>query len=474
MKIRRSICLILCFALMAALLCGVSAAQTDLSVSAGCHSVDAAQAVGGNEKIADTAKAVIVYERSTGTLVYAYNADKQIYPSSMVKLMTALVALELGEMSDVVTVKRSVLDSVAIGSVSAGLVSGEEISLQDLLYCMMVASANDASAVIADHIAGSQEDFIALMNEKAAAIGCTGTNFTNVHGLHDSENYTTARDILRILEVGLQNPDFRAMFETETYTVPATNKSEQRVLQTTNNMMIEGKYFDERVTGGKTGSTDQAGRCLAVTANAGDMELIGIVMGAKATYSEDGSYLTRFGSFEEMEEILDFAETNFECRQLFYENQVIAQYSVENGSNNVVTTPVSDGFCVLPKDIQPDQLRWEYASQVSGLTAPVAQGQPITSIKVWYGDICLASTDLVAMNAVKVYEPYSVPKSAADEKDEEEHGEILAMILSVILGIAVIVIVGMFLMRLIQTAIIKSRVRRRRKNRRRNRNARME
>ena len=477
MKISKTICLMLCIVTVFCGVTGVCAAEYDVSVSAGCHSVDASVAIGGSEKMVDTAKAVVLYERSTGTLVYSYQPDEKIYPSSMVKLMTAIVALEEGNLTDVVTVTRSALDSVAIGSVSAGLSRGEEISLYDLLMCMMVASANDASAVIAEHIAGSQEAFVALMNDKAAELGCTGTHFSNVHGLDHEENYTTARDILRILETGLNIPDFKAMFETASYTVPATNKSEERLLHTTNHMMSTEsikKYLDERVTGGKTGATDKAGRCLAVTATIGDMELIGIVMGAKATYSSDGSYLTRFGSFEEMAEILDYAQDHFERRQLFYENQVISQYPVANGSNNVVTMPVSAGYCVLPKSIQPEQLRWEYAVDVDHLTAPVAQGEKITSMEVWYGDICLARTDLVAMNAVSVFVPYSEPKDDTDAKNEQAHGEILAMILGVILVIAVLVIAGFFMRRVIQTMIIKARIRRRRRERRRNRNARME
>lgn len=477
MKFYRIICIFLCLVLLGGAFCSVASAGTDPAVTAGCSGVDAALPIGGSAKLTDTATASILYERTTGTLVYAYNPDARIYPSSMVKLMTVIVALEHGDLEETVTVTRTALESMGIGVVSVNLVRGEEMTLRDLLYCIMVASANDASTVVAEHIGGSQAGFAALMNEKAEQIGCTDTNFTNAHGLHDENCYTTARDILRVLEYGLQNPEFKTMFEAASYTIPATNKSEERLIHTTNHMMsketVKNK-FDSRVTGGKTGSTNAAGRCLAITAQVGDMELIGIVMGAKATYSEDGLSVERFGSFEEMSELLDHAQENFECRQLFYANQVIAQYAVAEGRNNVVTGPSEDGYCVLPKGTTAQELTWEYADTAEGLTAPVEKGQSITGLEIWYGDICLASTDLKAMYDVAVYEPYAEPKSATDKKNEESHGDLLALILGVILGIVVAIVVGMFLLRLLRIAIVKARIRKRRRNRRRNRNARME
>lgn len=474
MKKTRAICLIMCLMLLFQGVLSVNAENTDATVGGACRTVDASVALGGSEQLVETSTAVMVYERSSGILVYSYNPDEVIYPASMVKMMTALVALENGNLSDVVTVTRSALDSVAIGSVSAGLVKDEELTLEDLLYCMMVASANDAAAVIAEHIAGSQYAFIELMNEKAAELGCTNTHFSNVHGLHDEQTYTTVRDICRIIDAGLDDPVFKAMFEAETYTVEATNKSDARSIVTTNNMMSKletSKYYDERVTGGKTGATNQAGRCLAVTAQINDMELIAIVMGAKATYEVAGLVLSRFGSFEEMGELLDYVEDTFEYRQIFQQNQVISQHAVSGGSNYVATTPVQTLYCVLPKEADVSQLTWSYGSELNSLSAPIAKEQVLSTLQVWYGGICIAETDLVAMNGVDVYVPFSEPDGNDDEVQEEEHGAIIAVILGVLLGIAVLIVVAMTVVGMIQKAAVKARVRRRRRNRRRNRNA---
>lgn len=474
MKKTRTICLIICLLLLVQPVLSAGALETDVTSGTGCRTVDASVALGGSEQLVETSTAVMVYERSSGVLVYAYHPDDVIYPASMVKMMTALVALEHGELSDVVTVTRSALDSVAIGSVSAGLVREEQLTLEDLLYCMMVASANDAAAVIAEHIAGSQYAFIELMNEKAVELGCTNTHFSNVHGLHDEQTYTTVRDVCRIIDAGLNDPDFKAMFEAETYTVEATNKSEARTIVTTNHMMSKletSKYYDERVTGGKTGATNQAGRCLAVTAQINDMDLIAIVMGAKPTYEVAGLVLSRYGSFEEMGDVLDYVENTFEYRQIFHENQVISQHAVSGGSNHVATTPVQTLFCVLPKEADLSQLTWSYGSELNSLSAPLEKGQVLSTLQVWYDGICIAQTDLVAMNGVTVHVPFTEPEGNIDKVQEEEHGAMAAIIMGVVLGVVILVIVSIAAARMIHKAAMKARARRRRRNRRRNRNA---
>ena len=476
MKFYKLISLILAAFLLLGTLPLSAAAQgqeADRSVTSGCHSPNAAMPLSDTGKLTETAKAVILYERNSGTLIYAWNPDTQIYPSSMVKMMTALVALEKGDLQEMVTVTKRALSYVEIGSVSAGLQAGEKLSLKDLLYCMMVASANDASTVIAEHIGGSQEGFLAMMNSRAAELGCTGTKFTNVHGLHDEGTYTTARDICRIVDVALENEVFRTMFTTVSYDIPATNKAEARKVWTTNYMLSKEnkdnvkKYYDERVTGGKTGATNEAGRCLVVTAEGGGMELLSIVMGAEPVYEEDGLALKSFGSFEETKVLLDYALGKYQYRQVFFDGQAVSQFPVKDGANAVVACPATSASTVLPVDITPDKLTWIYGDATGFVTAPVKKGQVLSTAQVWYGSKCLAQTDLVAMNGVAEWSAPVIPPMP--EGSAGALWKVVLIVLCVLLGLGVLSGFVVFLRRMILRARQKARRRRRRNGRQRSR-----
>ena len=461
----RIFCILLSlFLVVAPLMVGAEVNPADPAVISGCHSVDAAEMLSPSEKMTDTARAVVMYELNSDTMLYTWNPDAKIYPTSMVKMMTALVALEKGNLDDEVTVTRKVLDELPIGIVSAGLKYNEVISLRDLLYCTMVASANDASIVIANHIAGSTAEFVQMMNEKAAQIGCTGTNYSDVNGLHNENTYTTARDICRLIEVALQNETFREMFETATYTVAATNKSEERKITTTNHMMNENnrKYYDVRVTGGKTGATDEGGRCLALTAEANDMQILCVVMGAQPTVEKDGT-ISAHGSFEESKILLDYAFKTYEPRQVFYSGQTVTQYPVVGGAHDVVTQPAASIMTILPRDLDDSQIRWVHLQTQNNITAPVQQGDKIGVIQAWYGDKCLAQTDLVAMNHVPQYQTPIIP-----EKPQTQGGGDGWLIVLWIIGGIVLVAVLAFLA-LICVRNVRVMNHRRRNRRRRDR-----
>jgi len=472
MKKIRTLCLFLCLLMaVSALLLPVQAAQIDQSVQNGCHSVDASLQLSDEGKLVETSKAVIIYDLTSDTMIYTWNPDAKIYPASMVKLMTALLALEKAELTDKVAVTKRALSYVEIGSVSAGLVAGEELTLEDLLNCMMAASANDAATVIAEYIGGTQETFIKMMNQRAAELGCTGTNYTNAHGLHDENNYTTARDICRLLDFAMDIPEFRALFCAESYTVPATNKSEERKVFTSNYMMSREtvkKHYDERVTGGKTGATDEAGRCLAATAEGNGMELLTIVMGAEPVYEEDGLSVRYFGSFEETAQLLDYAFEKFECRQVFSEDQTISQYPVENGANAVVTRPARAAYTVLPRGVEIDKLTWIYGDSVGTITAPVQAGQTISAVQVWYGSRCLAQTELVAANSVALWQAPVVPDDPT-EQDDGNSWKLVAIIGGAVLGIGALVAMIIWIRKGIRRMAANLRRRRRRINRRRSR-----
>ena len=447
----------------------IIANATDASVTGGSHSVDAVKPLMAEEKLLETSEAVFLFERNSDTLVYAYHADELIDPAGMPKLMTALIAVEKGNLSDIVTVSKKAIESIGIGTVVAGLVKGEELTLEQLLYLMMVKSANDAAAVIAEHIAGSQQDFVDMMNDRAMEMGCTNTVFTNATGLPDENSGTTARDLCRILDIALENEMFRTLFTAKNYTVPATNKSEERNVTTSNLMALESNknYYDSRITGGKTGATKD-GRCLTFTAEGSGMELIGIVMGAVPTYEVENIVIKTYGSFEESKVLLDHALSQFEYRQIFYPDQAVSQHPVVDGATDVVLSPNREMSAVLPVDLNPEQLSWVYGSVSSNIQAPVKSGEVLSTLQIWYQDTCVAQTDLVAMYDVPVWQ---APNDFNQTIDSSDGGSVIPAVIGVIFGGIAAIVVVWVAVNAIRRAVIKSRRKRRRRQQRRRFNA---
>ena len=192
-----------------------------------CMTLDAKIALAGNSQLLPTAQAVVLYAPDSDTMLYSWNADQELDPSGMNKIMTALLALESGELEAMVSVTSTALNSVEIGAMSAGLRAGESLTLRDLLYLMMVGSANDAAAVIAEHISGSQAAFVTSMNQRAKELGCTKTYFLNPTGLSAEGQYTTARDLAKITAKALKMEAFVELFSAVEYTVPASDTTRE-------------------------------------------------------------------------------------------------------------------------------------------------------------------------------------------------------------------------------------------------------
>lgn len=448
----------------------VQAAGADTAVTAGCNSPDAAVPLSSEGQLLDTAQSVILYDLNSDTMIYAYNPDLQVYPASLVRLMAVMVAIEHADLTDEVVVSQSALMNMESDAIVFGLRAGERLSLESLLYLMIVSAANDPGPVVAEHVAGSQVEFAKLMNEKAAELGCTGTHFTNAHGLHDPNNYTTARDLLRITKAALEIPLIRKMFESDYYIVPATNYSNERTAFTSNYMLsnkVVSKYYDARLTGGKTGATEAAGRCLVATSEGNGMRLLSVVMGTVPTYEEGTNLILRFGSFEETAALLDFAYARYEYRQLFYTNQVLTQMTVAGGANAVTLTPAQTIATVLPISLDESLLVYEY-NREAGLTAPIMAGSQISPLEVWYDSVCLGTTELLAMYDVP---RWGTPQEAEPAPEEEEEGSwgLMLLVLGVLLAIALIAVLMMIAVRWVRMALIRARRRRRHENRRRSR-----
>lgn len=227
---------------------------------------------------------VMLFNAETGQEIYSKNADTKIYPASTTKLITALIAAESGKLDDEVKVGEEV---TAFGEESSlmKLKAGETIAARDLLYGMMLVSGNDAAAAMAVHLAGGIDAFSAQMNAKAQELGMTGTHFTNPHGVHDDNHYTTGGDMKKLAMAVFQNNELMQMADTKTYTVQPTDKvTETRQLKNTNKLIYsdpqhpeDGVFYYEYANGMKTGLTPQAGGCLVASATKGDLSLIALV-----------------------------------------------------------------------------------------------------------------------------------------------------------------------------------------------------
>ena len=444
----------------------------DFSVVSGCNTLEGQTPFLGTQKLVENGEAMVLYELGTDTLMYADNADEQLPPASLIKILTALIAVEKGNLDDLVTVKQAVLDTLDPDAAMASprLVADEVLTLRDLLCCMMVSAANDAAVVLADYVMGSQDAFVAEMNRYAEELGCTNTNFVNVHGLHHKDQYTSARDIARILAKGIQNEQFCEIFFADKYVVPATNKNESRILVTQNYLMnkdIVVIHYDERVKGSRTGTTANGTTNIGSYAEVDDMKLISVVMGSASTYDEKTGYVKVFGGYGETQQMLDLGFTGNKACQLIYENQVLKQVPITDGSSDVTIASKEARSSVIPADMTLDRLEYRYVNEVP-LTLPVQEGQHVSTLQIWCNNVCIAQTDIFAMSNVVAADHVFLD----EEKQSVDVARVLGVvfkIIGVILIVGLLIVVAFNLRKFNQIAKQTRQRRRNRRNRRRSR-----
>ena len=416
----------------------------DASVAYGSRTLDAQKPLADTDDYTANVKAALVYDLGADTLVFAQDADVQLYPASLTKVMTCLLTLEMeSDLDQMVTVTKAGLKGMEPGGSNVALQVGEEMSVRDLLYCLMVKSGNDAASVLAVHNSGSIEAFVEVMNQRAAELGCTGTHFMNPHGLHDDQHYTTARDMAKILKQAMSYPLFEEIFCTKEYTVPATNLSEARELKTTNYMIRSNGYpivTDSRVKGGKTGNTNKAGRCFVTLAEKDGMRLLTVVLGAKAVYGEDGYSFLRYGNFEETAGLLNFAYKNYTTMQVLDPTQVAGQFAVTDGSNNAFGAISQSMSAAVPLGSGYEAIRYEY-TLTGELTAPVEKGQIIGLVRVWYGNTCLAQQEIRSATDVEVQKQLTGKDPAQTGAELERWDGVLKIVLAVVAVLFVLVLV---------------------------------
>ncbi len=418
--------------------------EAKTSVVNGCRGIDSMVPYLGTLQLTENAQSVFLLEANTDTLMYAWNPDQQLPPAGMVKIMTALIAIEKGTLTDVVTVREDVINSVSKDARTTELQVGEVLTVEQLLYCVLVQGSNDAAAVLADHIGGSQEQFVVMMNDRATELGCRDTVFINVHGLHDDNQLTTVRDVARILDTAIENELFNTLFGTTHYTVEKTNKSEARDLESSNHMMHKEMYeiyYDERITGGRTGVNNMGLRCIATTSSQGNMDLICVVMGSESKINDRG-IVEQIGGFKETKELLDKGFSGFKTAQILCRGQAVKQYQVRNGSADVVLATDESIHSVVPSNATPGSFNYQYVELNGAFNAPIKKGQKMAKVQVWNGNVCIAEADLYAMNDVAV----NYQQIVVNERGKLSVG---VTILIVILALIICATGGLFVVRIV-------------------------
>ncbi len=244
-----------------------------------------------------SSEAAVVMEDSTNTILYSKNADEVLYPGSTVKIMTCLLALENCQLTDEVTMTATGVSGVTDGGASIASQVDEVFTIEQCLYAIMVASANDIALQIAEHTGGSVEAFVQMMNDRATALGCTNTVFTNPTGLPDENQHTTAHDMALIMQAAIQSDAFRTIAAATSYTIPATNKAAARNLTSKFTMTDTGNIgFYEGCIGGKEGYTEASGSTLVCAAQRNGMTLISVVLkGASGQTAPDAASILNYG-----------------------------------------------------------------------------------------------------------------------------------------------------------------------------------
>ena len=248
----------------------------------------------------------VVMDADSGAVLYSLDRDIRRYPASITKILTCLLVLENSSMDETVTIGDDAMAVAIAGNSNINPVLGEQFSMEDCLYMLMLKSANDIAVQLAVHVGGSVENFAQMMNDRAAAIGCTGTHFTNPSGLPDENHYTTANDMALIMRECLKNETFRKLISTTVWTVPPTNMTaESRTYENHNQLILDGEFYYEFCIGGKTGYTDAAQRTLVAAAVKDGRTLVGVTM-----HGPDRS------DFSDMKALFEYGFNNFSVKEI--------------------------------------------------------------------------------------------------------------------------------------------------------------
>ena len=325
-----------------------------------------------------SAGGVMLMDARTHKVLYAKTAHEKLPMASTTKIMTAILAIEAGNLDALVTVPQ---EAYGVEGSSMYLRLGEQISMRDLLYGLMLVSGNDAAVAIAVHVGGSVEGFAALMNAKAASLGAHNTHFVTPNGLPDPDHYTTAYDLALIACYAMQNETFREIvgttyYQTTTGEIARTVKNKNKIL-----------WEYEGGNGVKTGYTMAAGKCLVFAAEREGMQLVGVVLNCP-------------DMFPSAKRLLDYGFETYQQETLVAADERIARVRVTGGKKNALEVAAKNDIIILVKDEDSTTVR-TVVNLAGPVEAPVEKGDVLGTLEVWEDGRVLAETELVAAETVE-------------------------------------------------------------------------
>jgi len=411
----------------------------------------------------------VVIDADTGQVLFEKNMNQRMYPASVTKIMTALLAFERGSLSDIITMSYDAVWSIGRDTSNIALDVDEQITLEQALYALSIESANDAANGIAELISGSMDEFAKLMTRRAKELGAKNTNFVNAHGLQDVNHYTSAYDLALILAADVKIPEFTKIFTTVTYSIPPTNKQPLPTPCNRKNSLIEGPYHYDGIIGEKTGWTSDSGFTYAAAARRGGKTLVAVVMRApnKITMWQDTTALLNYG-FNEFEPVR-FNAAEFSKEQYIFETA--------NGNKiNMSFTPAGDFNCLILKSLNKDDIEINYTFdtfEAEGGNEKIG-GKAVFSLKPELSSLMFGILGEIDLQIIRSEEESPderlkpVNNTISTDSDRQEEPAKKKSIFSVILSVLSVIlqIIGIIALILLFLYIRRNRINEKRKRQR--------
>lgn len=352
--------------------------------------------------ISINAGASICVNAETGEIIHENNAKEKMYPASTTKIMTALLVLEnCDDLSETVTMQESDFSDVENGASTAGLQVGETVTVETLLYCMLLPSGNEAANALARYIGGDVDSFVSMMNARAEKLGCVNTHFMNANGLHDDDHYSCAYDLYLMAQADMQFEAFQTIVNTAQKKLPATNMQEERIIYTTNELIRSqwSTIYYDNCYGIKTGHTTPAGYCFVSYAKDESRGLSYYSVVLDCDFDDSASYA---GSFVETKALFEWAFSKFSLKQASASGDPITECRVRLGKvrDSITLVTAEDVSVLIPRDADVSMLDVAVDTQDS-YDAPIRAGDVLGTVTYSYNGTELASTDLVALTDVE-------------------------------------------------------------------------